>query len=56
MQLLKHDDDPARTEWLHVIAGQPPTRVCPNPETVGEWASQILNVEPAGRHAKPDDK
>lgn len=55
MQLLKHDDDPARTEWLHVFPGEPPTRVCPNPETVGEWAAQVLDVQP-GRHAKPDDE
>jgi hypothetical protein len=54
MQLLKSADDPARTEWLHVQAGEPPTRVCSNPETIGEWASQVLDVQP-GRHAKPDD-
>lgn len=52
MQLLKAEDR-ARTEWLHVQAGEPPTRACPNGETIGEWAGKLLDG-PAGRHAKPD--
>ena len=54
MQLLKSENRD-RTEWLHVREGEPPTRVCPNPETIGEWAAQVLDVAPSGRHAKPDD-
>lgn len=58
IQLLKAED-PERTEWLHVRAGEPPARFCRGsvaepPETLGEWASKLLHV-PTGRHARTDD-
>ncbi|UOW93100.1 hypothetical protein SEA_NOSHOW_32 [Mycobacterium phage NoShow] len=41
MQLLKAEDR-TRTEWLHVFEGEPPTRDCPKPETIGEWAERLF--------------
>lgn len=59
IQLLKAED-PERTEWLHVREGEPPARFCPGSvvaepeETIGEWASKLLDVQPSGRHRRRD--